>query len=379
MNPLIKKLCVALVLAVVLVLPLLQASNAYSAEFSAPEKVLIFLTDVVGLDMTKYDATLMNNRVEYPSALGGLAKESGRYTLESDGSKIDVTYKFRNKTLYYCKINILEGSPFYTQPSPSVLDSAKGVLQRYQNYVTASYLQVMGNMLETVTELKTITKTSDNMKFKVSTNGDSTDFSWIYTSNGLDFTRKGTYIYFEHGHLTYFMDGWYLYKIGSDSINVSEEEAISIARNATKYVPKLYGNVDNETIVLQPKVAEKPVESELIVGIKETLTLHPLWHIQLYFDKPYGNYYGVAVDIWADTGEISGTPYGKGVMGSFHDGEKSEEAQTEPFTDSLLDGPIDQPSLDLTPMLIAVPIALTVILGATFYRRKQRITTTKHK
>lgn len=72
---------VALVLAVVLALPLLQVPNASSAEFSAPETALTFLADVIGLDMTKYNATLTNNRVEYPPDLGGLPQEYVDYTL----------------------------------------------------------------------------------------------------------------------------------------------------------------------------------------------------------------------------------------------------------------------------------------------------------
>ncbi len=59
---------------------------AYSAELTASEKALTFLTDVVGLDMTKYNATLTNNRVEYPSDLGGLAKEYVDYIFDSDES-----------------------------------------------------------------------------------------------------------------------------------------------------------------------------------------------------------------------------------------------------------------------------------------------------
>lgn len=172
----------------------------------------------------------------------------------------------------------------------------------------------MWEMLETVTEIKPMTKSVGNITLKISI-GTYTYIDWIYTSNGIDFERKRIHFSFRNGTFRSFRDDWNHYKIGSDSINVSEEEAISIARNATEDMPKLYGKVGNETIVLQPQVAEEPVEAELMVGIKEPLTLYPLWHVQLYFDKLYGNYYGVAVNIWANTGEISGTPYGTGVMG----------------------------------------------------------------
>ena len=315
MNHLTKKLHVALVLAVVLVLPLLQVPGACSEEWSAPDRVLSFLSDVVGLDLTKYNVTLTINRVEYPSDLGGLPTEQGKYTLISDESTLDVTYKFVNRTLAHCNLYVYKGSPFYAQPSASVLNTTKGILDRYQTFAGDSYIQPMRDMLDTVTEINETTKSVGNVKLTISGGENSAAFEWMYTSNGLNFTRKRTYMRFEDGHLTYFIDGWSIYTIGSDSVNVSEEDAISIARNATKDMPNLYTNVGNETIVLHPVLSEQ-VDIELMVGIKEPLTLRPLWHIILYFDKFYGNYYGVAVDVWADTGEINYPIYGKGIMGN---------------------------------------------------------------
>ncbi len=325
MKSSIKKLNVALVLVMFSVLLLLQVSTACSAEFSAPEKALTFLTDIIGLDMTKYDATLTNNHVEYPSDLNGLAKEYVDYTIGSIESNLDVAIRFRNGSLVYCKIYAYNNSLRFVNPSTSVLDATKDILQKYQTYAGGSYIQTMRDMLDTVTDVKNMTKSVGNIKLKIST-GTDTCIDWMYTSNGIDFEKKRIHFSFRDGTFRSFRDDWSLYKIGSDSVIVSEEDAISIAMDATKNMPKLHGSVDNETVVLQPRVVEEPVEAELMVGIKEPLTLYPLWHVQLYFDKLYGNYYGVAVDVWANTKEISGTPYGTGIMGSFH-GENSKGAQ----------------------------------------------------
>jgi hypothetical protein len=349
MNFSMKKLCVALVLAVILALLLIEVPSLYSADFSAPERALTFLKDVVGFDMTKYNATLTHNHVEYnPDYYGGLAQERVDYILDSDESIIDVGCLFINKTLVFCNLYLLKGSPLYAQPQTNVLDVAKSILDRYQNYVGDAYLQVMRNMLDTVIEIKPMTKSVGNVKLIVSSGENFARFEWIYTSNGLDFTRKRRSIHFEHGSLIDFCDLWGLYKIGSDSVNVSEEEAINIARNATKDMPKLYGRVGNETIVLQPKVANSPVEAKLMVGIKEPLTLYPLWHVQLYFDKLYGNYYGVAVDIWADTGEIRGT-YGTGIMGYIPQSENQQQTQAPAQTPSEEPPPPQEPPPTQTP------------------------------
>ena len=307
MNSSIKKFHVALVLAVVLAFPLLQVPSAYSAEWSAPEKVLSFLTDVVRLDMTKYNATLVSNGVEYPSDLGGLPEDIGKYTLESSESKIDVTYKFRNKTLVYCKINVLKGSPLYAQPSTNILEAAKGLLDRYQTYEGTSHYQVMRNMLNRVNEIENMTITSGNVKLEISIDGDRTLINWIYTSNGIDFDRKKISFDFKQRYLTWFIGGWNLYEIGSTDINVSKEEAIRIARDLAQNVSWTVHMGNNTWIeVTDFKIIDEPLKAELLIGTsREPLKLYPYWRIQLYFDKLYPGWInGIAVAMWADTGEI---------------------------------------------------------------------------
>jgi len=62
----VKRITSTIVLLLVLAFPLLLMPKAYSAELTAPEKTLTFLTDVVKLDMTKYTVTLVSNWVDYP-------------------------------------------------------------------------------------------------------------------------------------------------------------------------------------------------------------------------------------------------------------------------------------------------------------------------
>lgn len=348
MKSSVKRVVVSIAIALVLTFSLAQVPKAYSAEWSAPENMLSFLRDVVGLDLAKYNATLVSDRVEYPADLGGLAQEIGKYTLESNESIISITYKFRNNTLSYSELTMLKGSPLYSQPlSANVLDTAKSVMQRYQNYLGASYCQAMRDMLDTVTEVKTMTATAGNMKFDISGETDSPKFSWIYTSNGIDFTRKGMSLQFENGLLTYFIDNWHLYRIGSDSLNVSAEEAIRIAREA---VPKNYSyqvTLWNGTVVdvtgLNP--VDEPVRAELLIGSREPLTLYPYWHVHLYFDKVYlSNIYGWNVYVWADTGEVMGFQTKKfmGDLPSEAD-PSSLDAETEPSTSLPEDSTSTQP------------------------------------
>jgi hypothetical protein len=287
-------------------------------------------------------------------------------------SKIYVTCRFRDKTLYSCGLEVLGGSPIYAEQQPTnVLDATKDFLKRYQTYTGASYLQAMRSMLETVDVTKSMTITSGNAKL-ITSNQEvqhdptveaitATSVDWIYTVNGVDAPQNVISFNFENGIFKSFRDDWNLYKIGSTDVNVSKEEAIGMAMNAARnYTLKIWMN---EWIEVEFKIVDEPVTAELFMYPRETLTVYPFWRIELYFDKLYYSAYGIGVGIWADTKKIK---YCESL--SYTGGPPEGENPTTPTTEPPPDG---STGLDPTPIIIAVPIVLAIILGATVYRRKK--------
>jgi len=335
------------------------ASNqAYSEELSAPEKALSFLRDVVRLDMTKYDVKQVRN-LDYPSDLTGLAQERVIITLESGESKLDVICGFRKNALSDCTLYVLEGSPLFAQPSTNVLDAAKGFLDRHLTYSGASYLQTMRDMLDSVNETKTVTTTSGNVKLEVSIEGDDASIYWIYTVNGLDIDRNNIRLSFRYGSFESFRDDWNLYKVGSTDVNVSEEEAIEIAMSRAKnHSWRVW--VGEWIEVKDFNIVKEHIKIKLGFGEKEPFILYPYWHILLPLDKVYPGYVTcISVALWADTAEIA---YCQELGGG-----------GEPPTDD----PTGQTSVDPTPLLIAVPVVVAIMLGVAFYRRKKICTSGK--
>ncbi len=72
---LLKKRSYAVVALMIIVFPLIQTSGAESADLAAKDLVPMFLTDVIGLDMTKYNKTNEGYGLDYPSYYGGEVKE----------------------------------------------------------------------------------------------------------------------------------------------------------------------------------------------------------------------------------------------------------------------------------------------------------------
>ena len=354
-----KALALTLTMAL-LVFLLVPVPKAHSAEFSAPDNVLKFLTDVVKLDTAKYNVTLVSDHLDYPSDLGGLPREIGKYVLESNGSKLDVTWTFYNKTLFHCYLYVLKGSPLYTQiPSTNVLDEADAFLQRYQNYTGDSDCQTFRNVLDTVTEIKDMTTIVGNTKLTIDAGSYvGVGFDWIRTFNGADYTKLSV-SFFDNGAFSAFGDTRHIYKIGGTEVNISKDEAISMARKRAENLT-FWVNMGNYTLhVTDFTIVDDRVDALLLTAPREPLVLYPYWKVNLYLDKLYpGNVYGFTFQIWADKGELyygnllffmGGSPSGGGSsLGGGTSSTPTVDPSTKLPTETTSTPPIEYPPEDST-------------------------------
>ncbi|MBC7130670.1 hypothetical protein H5T51_05565 [Candidatus Bathyarchaeota archaeon] len=209
------------------------------------------------------------------------------------------------------------------------------------------------------------------------------EFRWTYTLNGVEAPSKCVAVYFEDGFLKYFIDTWDIYKIGSSTINISEEEAVNIAiEHAKKFSWKVSMGGDNIPI---------EVKEFKIVGVSETklvfsnyieknqarngdpLTLYPGWHIKLSLDKLYpGNVYGIEVAIWADTGEVHDIRalFLMGVYSYNQDADGENSIQVKPKEEF-----DNESGLSLTQIAwISLLISIATALGVTkaYHKRKRK-------
>jgi hypothetical protein len=205
MNLRTKKLGLPLILIVALAVLFAYLQTLHSAESSEADEVLLFLEEVVRIDVAEYDVTLLGTSVTYPDWLDGLSQVAGKFSLESETSKLDVLFKFRNGTLSWCLVRTVEGLPHYFDVSPSnIRDLTSDFLERYQGYLGDSDLEVMRNMIELVDVSENSTITVGNLKLTVSATSFSSYFDWRYVSDCTD--CGGVDISFRNGHFYAFGD-----------------------------------------------------------------------------------------------------------------------------------------------------------------------------
>ena len=262
-----------------------------------------FLSQVVQIDTSHYQATLLRNTIEQRSDLGGAVEQIMTYALTSSDSKLDVVFRFRNNQLSRYQIILLEGSPVYSQPQPhSVLDAAKNLLGRLATYESTSYLENMSSLLSMVkTQTQNIEITEGNIKLNVTTSGDSAQII-MYTENGVDFSPKSLNLVFDNNDLEILTDGWFLFTIGSTTVNISSDRAVELARTALNG----YSWTANGNSVSNFNVLSQPVTVVFHPNTKNGLALYPQYTVTFYLDKVYpGNVNSIVVELWADTGEVA--------------------------------------------------------------------------
>ena len=263
-----------------------------------------FLQQVPQLDTSHYEATLVSNTVDQPADLGGVVQQTMMYSLSSSDSKMDVYFRFRSGELSWYQIVMLDGSPVYSQPQPySALDAAKSLLGRLATYENASYLENMSSTLALVSgSMQNMQVTEGNVLLNVTVSGGTTQIVMMYTENGVDFSPKCVNLTFQGSDLTDFIDDWYLFTVGSTTVNVSSQQAMQLSLNAVKD----YSWTVNGTTVSNFNVLPQPISVVFHPNTKNGLALYPQWTVTLYLDKTYpGGVDSITVQIWADTGAIA--------------------------------------------------------------------------
>jgi len=274
---------------------------------STTDKSLIFLRNVVQIDLAKYQVTLLSRTVEDRSDLGGLVEEIFKYSLTSSDSKIDLVLRFRNNHFSRYHLSILEGfppyAPKYVQSKlTDIIEVTRDLIERYKSGTSDHYLEEISRLLSSANETNTELALG-NTKLRITMNGDNAEVLLLYTVNGVDFSAKSLRLVFQNHALREISDDWFLLTVGSTQVNVSQEEAVQIARNAAEDFEWNASGVQ----VSNFDVLNEPVSALFFPHPRaEPLTLVPYWYITLYLDREYpGGVSSIVIGVWADTGEVT--------------------------------------------------------------------------
>jgi DNA-binding transcriptional ArsR family regulator len=267
-------------------------------------KVANFLQNVTQIDTNQYTTSLLSNTLQFNAELNS-AEELLTYSLTNGPYTFNVDLRFRNNHFSRYQLEMGESSPVFTQSQPDdVVQAAKGVLERYQAYSGDLYLTQMRNLIDAVNTAGPTSVTQGNMTLQITVSGGTTQFLWMYTQNGIDYQAKGVMMTFQNNILITMTDGYFLFTIGSTTLKISQEQAVSMAKN---YINTLSWNF-NGTKYMNFNVLDNPVSVQLVPHPRgNSVALIPYWYVILGLDRVYpGAVNEVTVGIFADNGQIDG-------------------------------------------------------------------------
>jgi hypothetical protein len=284
-----------------------KSQNQQLLPGNTSDKSMNIIRNVIQIDTTQYQTTLLSNTVENRSDLGGVVEEVLKYSLTNSKSKIDLVLRFRNNHFSLYQLFLLEGlpayAPIYVQSQPTdILEATRGLIERYKSSTSDPYLEEMSRLLASANETNN-EQILGNTKLRMTIYGDNAEVLLLYTANGVDFSAKSLRLVFQKHVLQELSDDWFLYEVGDAQVNVSKEQAIQIARNAAKNFEWNASGVQ----VSNFNVLAEPVSAVFFPHPRtDLLTLVPYWYITLYLDREYpGGVNSITVGVWADTGKVA--------------------------------------------------------------------------
>lgn len=176
----------------------LQGCQAVSAPEKTTELYQSFLTDVLGVDLTKYDIINPGYGTSYPSSFGGKVKEETiSYQLISGQGNLSTWCLIHDGVLTSCDVNHLAGQTGYSYPV-NIKDSFYSFMQKYQTLVEqyyqkdSAYLKQALSMVESLDFQTETQKTVGDMKLTVTITPHNTRVKWAYNYESVDLVRKST-------------------------------------------------------------------------------------------------------------------------------------------------------------------------------------------
>jgi hypothetical protein len=355
-----------------------------STQYNTLDETKNFLSNVVGLDLTKYSLTdspyLRNDNstvaptitiLNETEAASDLNTVPSIYYFESDNGILKVFSTFYGSHLAVVNLKPINDSAYIYANSPGtdLTDQANTFLTTY-----AGFLATMKNVLSSVNiESSAANTTSGNINFQASKNGNITRLKWIYVDYGIIMDLKSVEMEFEDGNLASFRDKWSLYKVAGPNV-LSAEQARKIALDEAQKVPLRIVNEDGEIITLEKHdLSNAPYDVEFYMSAcyssdstlnselsLDPLTLYPFWQFHFYFNETIAGTEGIQVGVLGDTGAI----YSSGSFGYLGGGYPTDaidpstgtsaSSATNNFSDLLILAAITTTLI----LIVSVPIAL---------------------
>jgi len=289
--------------------------KAYASEPTINQKGVNVLSNVAGLDLTKYSLTTVTYNNDTSASYFGIPSgQKVQLNLSAKTTRLNVLCTFTNGTLQMLQVLDSVGTQILAKPEiTDTIGLAKNFLSNYQTYTADSFYGQLESTLNDLETNKNITQKSGDIELDVTTLSNGyTVFKWTYEKNGIVAPTKFLALGYKNNSLSFFVDNWQVYKIGSTTVTVSKDQAEAIALKTAEshsWSVPLDNNDSSRNRFNQSSIAF----STLLFSYSnypdkthngDPLMLYPIWRVGVQLDRWYGDLYGMEVTMYADTGRV---------------------------------------------------------------------------
>ena len=262
-------------------------------------EALLFLTDVIGVDMSNYKVTLFDN-----------SSSQGHnylfYTLKPEMSMFDVNgnvgFNFYNDSLGSCSFSPGTIDQPYLHPRTDRFNDTLAIMQRYYEWSNDTQVQQMIDLMQKVGSERNLLEVSGNLSLRISISPSLAHYRFSNYLNGVEYTGVTVSMGNSSGDV-FFNDYRVWQKIGNTSINITQDQAILIAKDTVQEYSYDHNFGNGTTTHISNLNVTGVYQTSLSSSLRGS-TLYPLYNIELNVTGLPSKSVGIGVFIWANDGTI---------------------------------------------------------------------------
>ena len=261
-----------------------------------------FLTDIIGLDPTKYTLALQPTE---PS-IQEYDENNQIYKIESSTNNFTATIEYKNSNLIKCTIRGLKESTQLAQYSQDPLKIAKDFISRYKEFSQKPYMIQIQQTINQITnvEPKTIVSDSGEIIMKIIQEDPYLTFQWQRTIDGIENEYNQFNLILKDNFFYTLHDTWESYTIIDAEIKISRSQAIILTKAEAMNEKQRYWY--DGKFIGPLSIADQPHFVELRMRQRNHTGVFPCWIIRFNMVGDYPGFeFVMEAFIWADTGAIN--------------------------------------------------------------------------
>jgi hypothetical protein len=214
-----------------------------------------------------------------------------------------VTFSFYNDSVSSCGFEPGTISQPYLHPHSGSFNQTLAIMQGYYAWTNDTQVQQMIDLMEKAGSEEDSFVVSGNLSLRISITQSVARYQFSNYLNGVEYS--GVAVNIENStQIVSFEDARVWQKIGDTTINITQDQAISIAQDALKGYTLKYSYGNGTILPISNLNVTGVYRTRLSSNVRYNSTLYPFYSVELNVTGLPTKTVGVGVTVWANDGTV---------------------------------------------------------------------------